>query len=171
MLFKRQLINWISNLSKPSKFYKSCSKKRQWINAKRKVLHTHTSYDFHKQYWAKESNHNHTFLHDSTYTQLFKDRKIWSLMIEIRRVVPSERRGRDGREHKGDFWDANNFVFRNPGSSYIIMFTLWQFIKLYTNNQCTLLYTDCFNKNVYFKNVVIYIYSFKTWAFWPRKLN
>lgn len=45
-------------------------------------------------------------------------------MLEIRIVVPSERRGRDGREHKGDFWDVNNFVFLNPGSSYITVFAL-----------------------------------------------
>lgn len=57
-------------------------------------------------------------LHDSIYIQ-FKNRQ-----TPISYVRSQNRKGRDGREHKRDFWDANNFIFLNPSSTYITVFTL-----------------------------------------------
>lgn len=67
-------------------------------------------------------------------------------------------KGRHERGREEDFWDGNNFVFLNLGSTYITLFVLWQFIMLCTNNWYTWLYTDnTLTKMFTFLNV-IYLY-------------
>lgn len=89
---------------------------------------------------------NITFLCDSIYIQ-FQNRQ--SFLLYIRTVVPLERKADIGGGREGDFWDGNNFVFLNLGSTYITLFC--------DNSSSCVVITgtlDCiclhFNKNVYF---------------------